>query len=84
MMTPENRAVWDAAIEAAARIVDPAPNAKDGLWARNLRNKAKAIRALTPRDAEPCPCTLIEQDESCPVGFPSLLCDTCDGKGFLP
>ena len=30
--------------EQAARIVDPAPNAKDGLWARNLRRKAAAIR----------------------------------------
>jgi hypothetical protein len=31
----------------------------------------------------PCGCTLIEQDESCPVGYPSLLCDTCDGKGHI-
>ena len=28
-----------------------------------------------------CHCTLIEQDPSCPVGFPSLLCEDCDGKG---
>jgi hypothetical protein len=31
----------------------------------------------------PCPCTLIEQDETCPVGYPSLLCEECDGKGHL-
>lgn len=34
-----------------------------------------------PRD---CPCTMIEQDETCPVGFPSLLCEACDGRGILP
>lgn len=28
-----------------------------------------------------CPCTLIEQDEDCPVGYPSLLCGICQGKG---
>ena len=31
----------------------------------------------------PCPCTLIEQDETCPVGYPSLLCEDCDGMGVL-
>lgn len=29
----------------------------------------------------PCPCTLIEQDEDCPVGYPSLICGVCEGKG---
>ncbi|MGC4409595.1 hypothetical protein D4A92_19820 [Rhizobium rosettiformans] len=29
----------------------------------------------------PCPCTLIEQDEDCPIGYPSLLCGICEGKG---
>ena len=38
--------VYNKAIEEAARIVDPAVNAKDGLWASNLRKKAAAIRAL--------------------------------------
>jgi hypothetical protein len=32
-------------------------------------------------DLMPCPCTMIEQDESCPVGYPSLLCDICNGIG---
>lgn len=31
----------------------------------------------------PCPCTKIEQDPSCPIGFPSLLCEICDGKGHI-
>lgn len=31
-----------------------------------------------------CPCTLIEQDETCPVGFPSLICGVCDGIGLAP
>ena len=34
--------------------------------------------------AQACDCTKIEQDETCPVGFPSLLCDMCDGKGVVP
>lgn len=29
----------------------------------------------------PCPCTLIEQDEDCPVGYPSTICGICKGKG---
>lgn len=28
-----------------------------------------------------CPCTTIEQDEDCPVGYPSLLCGACKGTG---
>lgn len=31
-----------------------------------------------------CPCTTFEQDEDCPVGYPSLLCAACDGKGIAP
>lgn len=30
-----------------------------------------------------CHCTTIQQDETCPVGYPSLLCETCDGKGII-
>lgn len=29
----------------------------------------------------PCPCTLIEQDEDCPVGYPSMVCGVCKGIG---
>jgi hypothetical protein len=31
-----------------------------------------------------CPCTTIEQDEDCPVGYPSLLCGACKGTGRAP
>lgn len=30
-----------------------------------------------------CPCTTFEQDETCPVGSPSLLCGACGGKGVV-
>ncbi|MDK4720086.1 hypothetical protein PH552_12100 [Rhizobium sp. CNPSo 3968] len=30
-----------------------------------------------------CPCTTFEQDETCPVGQPSLLCGACGGKGVV-
>lgn len=47
-----------------------------------------AVSAAIQPDPEPmpvkCPCTMIEQDESCPVGYPSLLCDDCNGIGILP
>lgn len=32
----------------------------------------------------PCECTKIAQDETCPVGYPSLLCEVCGGKGHVP
>ncbi|WP_455296417.1 hypothetical protein [Brucella pituitosa] len=31
-----------------------------------------------------CACTKIQQDEHCLVGYPSLLCEICDGKGVVP
>lgn len=34
--------------------------------------------------ASDCHCTKIQQDESCPIGYPSLLCEICDGKGVVP
>ena len=37
-----------------------------------------------PEIRDVCPCTLVEQDDSCPVGYPSLLCHDCSGIGFLP
>lgn len=33
-------------------------------------------------DADACHCTKVQQDESCPVGYPSLLCDDCGGVGL--
>ena len=32
-------------------------------------------------DFDACHCTMVEQDESCPIGYPSLLCEDCDGTG---
>lgn len=29
-----------------------------------------------------CPCTTFEQDEDCPIGYPSMLCSSCDGTGL--
>ncbi|WP_285536011.1 hypothetical protein [Brucella sp. NBRC 12950] len=34
--------------------------------------------------ASDCECTKIQQDETCPIGYPSLLCEICDGKGVAP
>lgn len=31
-----------------------------------------------------CGCMKVQQDETCPVGYPSLLCDECDGRGLVP
>lgn len=37
--------------------------------------------ATHPKEEVPCPCTMAEQDETCPVGMPSLLCGACKGTG---
>lgn len=44
-----------------------------------------AISSADPNcKAQPCECIKIEQDETCPVGFPSLVCEVCHGKGLVP
>ncbi|MDP9564354.1 UNVERIFIED_ORG: hypothetical protein J2740_005571 [Rhizobium nepotum] len=44
--------------------------------------------ALSAADAtigtQLCECTKVEQDETCPIGTPSLLCEVCDGEGHVP
>lgn len=36
----------------------------------------------SPADTRvPCPCTTFEQDEDCPVGYPSMICGVCKGTG---
>jgi len=40
------------------------------------------INSVVKKQTE-CACTKIQQDETCPVGFPSLLCEVCDGKGVV-
>lgn len=37
---------------------------------------------IDTRDPDACDCTKVQQDETCPVGWPSLLCDDCDGIGL--
>lgn len=39
------------------------------------------IENTPPQTNAPCPCTLIEQDESCPIGYPSMICGVCRGIG---
>lgn len=38
---------------------------------------------IDPNEDGVCECVKVEQDESCPVGYPSLLCDECDGVGYV-
>lgn len=35
----------------------------------------------SPQPNVACPCTTFEQDEDCPVGYPSMLCGVCKGTG---
>lgn len=42
-----------------------------------------AASAIPTVDTVACHCTMTEQDESCPVGYPSLLCEECGGKGHI-
>lgn len=43
-----------------------------------------AEKQYEARDYSDCACTKIQQDEDSLVGFPSLLCEVCDGKGVVP
>lgn len=45
----------------------------------NLRSASPSI--VAPVGVKPCPCTMIEQDEDCIVGYPSMLCSVCAGTG---
>lgn len=42
-----------------------------------------AFLSVQGAPANACQCTKIQQDETCPVGYPSLLCEICDGKGVV-
>lgn len=48
------------------------------------RKARKRYEAAQLAKLEPCHCTTIQQDETCPIGYPSLLCDDCDGTGNAP
>ncbi len=40
-----------------------------------------SINNPSPKNHVPCPCTMIEQDEDCSIGYPSMLCGVCEGTG---
>lgn len=46
--------------------------------------RAMATKYLSAQQYAYCTCTKVQQDEACPVGYPSLLCEICDGKGVVP
>lgn len=92
-------AVPDAGAELIAKldkIMEGYDWVGTGSWAdgEEVRNEWLALRRLLvaalsrpPAGTEPspvaCACTLVKQDESCPVGYPSLLCDICQGRGVV-
>lgn len=53
------------------------------LWCADSVASCMLTPSPQPREvgSVPCPCTLIEQDEDCPVGYPSMICGICKGKG---
>lgn len=59
-----------------------APNEEAAKAAAQADFEARILSALEP-SADDCECTKIQQDETCPVGYPSLLCEICDGKGVV-
>lgn len=68
--------------EAAKLIATNRESHAKGETARACRGIAVAIDMLPAHPpATPCPCTLIEQDDDCPIGQPSLICGVCDGTG---
>ncbi|WP_273794893.1 hypothetical protein [Brucella intermedia] len=62
-----------------------AEHAEPMVQAKELIAKLSASPFLSVQGAaaDDCPCTKIQQDETCPVGYPSLLCEICDGKGVV-
>jgi hypothetical protein len=69
---------YDEVLEAAERL--------SLLWNLHLGVSTEELRRTQPPTEKmvvtvPCPCTMIEQDEDCPIGYPSLVCGVCDGKG---
>lgn len=54
-------------------------------WGNADFTKSQPATAPATTPVEPtqvdCPCTMFEQDESCPVGFPSMVCGICGGIG---
>lgn len=46
--------------------------------------RVMAAKYFSMQQSVDCACTKIQQDETCLVGYPSLLCEICDGKGGVP
>jgi|GEM_PF-5119050 len=75
----------EAAFAAAKAITGPLRDPTE--W--ELEQFKRALIAALPflsvqgAPANACQCTKIQQDETCPVGYPSLLCEICDGKGVV-
>lgn len=72
-----NKKGVEAAIDAVFHFADgEADQIAEGV----LRAYFDAVPS--PQDhVVPCPCTLIEQDEDCPIGYPSMICGVCKGTG---
>ena len=80
--TPAPRTHSRVAYAAGAYVDEQGIQYSGGIVERAF--EAGALWALeVDQKTVPCPCTMIEQDETCPVGYPSLLCEDCDGKGHL-
>jgi len=75
--------VNSAKIEAARKAVEELANVQMNLSLSDWSRLSSVILSALEPSAADCPCTLIQQDETCPVGYPSLLCEICDGKGVL-
>ena len=72
--------IKDHANEEAAKRA--AEKAHYGLVVDQAKAIGLEVSALEP-SAGDCECTKTQQDETCPVGYPSLLCEICDGKGVV-
>ncbi|MGN7962146.1 hypothetical protein, partial [Brucella sp. 22210] len=70
-------------IEAARKAVEELAHVQMNLPLEDWSRISSAILSALEPSANTCPCTKIQQDETCPVGYPSLLCEICDGKGVL-
>ncbi|KQY71327.1 hypothetical protein ASD52_06485 [Ensifer sp. Root142] len=49
-----------------------------------LSQRGERISPAPQTNVVACPCTTFEQSENCPVGYPSMICSACDGRGIAP
>lgn len=55
--------------------------ASDDIMDAQLLRARRIVSAYLEKSSVPCPCTTLEQDEDCPVGYPSMICGICKGTG---